>query len=245
MLFYITAFCFFYNNSLLAQRKASQPTKHSEKYFISGSYGQGRAHWVSEISNADLYNPDGTLIKNTGDLNFKIQNRSELYHFNVYAPYGPVRLGLGLGFESFFLDKLVINTNGVKSYLPFMENFRFDKIGFLTEYPLPVFKESKVSLNANTAFGYYGFSRVKSFNFFGGPYLGNTFFINLGTLLDFEIIPHYYIFLQVQGEFKRFRNNSNENPTTIIHKIYSANVQAGLRINLYDYDFFKKLFIKE
>lgn len=243
--FSVLAFCFFIlNNSSIAQSRPYQPSKHQEKYFASFFYGEGRAKWISDVSYTDLYNSDGNIIKEGTDaFKFKIKNTSKTYGLDVAAPYGPVRLGLGINFEEFYLDKILLNSTSNKAYLPFNESFRFDKLSFTVEYPLPFTHEKRYSLNLNSRLGYYGFSKVKSYNFFGGPYLGNTFFGGIGCLMDFEIVPRYYFFINVYGEYKHYRNSGRELPSVVIHRIFTGSVQAGIRINMFEYDFVKRIIL--
>ncbi|MCC7050468.1 MAG: hypothetical protein IT239_01640 [Bacteroidia bacterium] len=234
----------FFSINGYSQGRPYQPVKHSEKYFASFYYGEGRARWVSNVSYTDLYNPDGQLIEPSSiKTNFKIRNTSKTYGLDVSAPYGPLRLGLGIGFENFFLDKIILSSTSNKAYLPFNESFRFNKIGFTTEYPLPVFKEKRVSLNLLARTGYYGFNSVKSYNFFGGNYLGNTLFAGLGILGDIEIVPRYFLFIVLNGDYKYYRNSAKEMPSIIRHHIYTGSIQAGLRINMYEYEFVKRILL--
>ena len=225
---------------VLAQKDKYHSTPHNQKYFASLGYGQGRAHWNSEVSQTDLYDGKGTIV-NKDDLKFKIRNVSQNLTLNGMAPYGDFRLGLDISFEYFYLDKLILNNpkSTTKYYVPFNENFRFDKVTFLVEYPFDFLTESPFSFNLQGRIGYYGFSKVKSINFFGGPYLGNTYLLNLGGVIDYEVFPHYFLFAQFTGEFKNFRNDSRELPTVIRHKIFSAYWTTGIRINMYDIKFLK------
>lgn len=241
----VLAFCVIcITGHIFGQKKAYQPAKHQEKYFASFYYGEGRARWISDVSFTDLYNSDGNVInKGTEELNFKIKNTSKSYGLDVSAPYGPVRLGLGINFEEFYLDKIILNATSNKAYLPFNESFRFDKLCFTTEYPLPFSNNKRYSVNLNSRIGYYGISKVKSYNFFGGPYLGNTIFGGIGVLTDIELAPRYYFFVNLYGEYKHYRNNGEELPSIIIHRIFTGSVQAGIRINMFEYDFVKRIIL--
>jgi hypothetical protein len=239
MLFFVTI-----SYNLFAQKKSYQPVKHQEKYFASFYYSDGRARWVSDVSYTDLYNSEGKLINSANQsINFKIKNYSKGYGLDVAAPYGPLRLGLGINFENFYLDKIILTSTGGKAYLPFNENFRFDKIMFNIEYPLPWFTESRFSVNALGRLGYYGFSKLTSYNFFGGPYLGNTFLSSVGILADVEVVPRYYLFFVLNGEYKHYRNSGKEMPSVIIHRIFTGSAQIGLRINVFEYDFVRRIIL--
>lgn len=235
----IFCFCILQFNSF-SQTKPYTPYKDEEKFFASAGYGQGRSKWLSNVSNTNLYDQNGSLVNST-DGKFKIKNVTQDYRVEVMAPYGPVRLGLSIAFQNFYLDKLILNSNNGKVYIPFQENFRFDNVGFLMEYPLDFMKQSRFSFNVTSHVGYYGFSKVKSFNFFGGPYLGNTFYAGTGALIDYEVAKQYFLFISGNLEYKRFHNSSKELPTLITHNIYTASWMLGLRVNLYDFKFLKRI----
>jgi hypothetical protein len=217
--------------SLFAQSEY-KAVEHGEKYFISAYYGNGSARWVSHINNTNLYDQRGNAVIQSNS-KFKVSNRSHSYSFDVLAPVSFLRIGLGMGFEDFYLDKLLIYENEKDVYIAFKESFRFDKISAIVEIPFKNKKENEhFTFNINTRFGYYGYSNLRSANLFGGPFVGKSFFWGVGFLADYEVLTRIYLFAYPNVEYKYFSSSKVESPSAIKHSIYTANAVVGIRINI-------------
>lgn len=223
------------NLGAIAQSKggffSQQDRKHS-KYFVALGFGTGMAYWNSSLGNTDLYDKNGGII-HSGDLNFKAKNSYESMNLDVQFPVGKMRMGLGIQFEHYFLDKLQIdNPFGGKSYLLFDENFRFDKIYAQVEVPFNYSSDRIWTLNFKGSLGYFGLTGVSRQNFFGEEAVADTYYINLGVIADIKLYPHTYFFMHPNIEYKYFHNSRLENPSEIIHKIFSYGILAGIRIDV-------------
>ncbi len=114
----------------------------TKKYYIAASYGVGTAQWQSHFQNTFLYNTNGSVLE-SGDLTMKATNPSFNYNFNVCFPVGDKRIGAGISFEKFSMDKLSIislsdtsaaNVNIPNSYIYFRESFWFNKLYLMVQF---------------------------------------------------------------------------------------------------------------
>lgn len=205
------------------------------KYFVDAGYGLGTARWFSRIEESSLYQPTGNLLK-TGNIKFRAKNNTASYHFAIMVPVKKIRLGLGICFEDFYLDKLEISSdNAIKdsrNLLLFDEDFQFQKMFTQIEVPFNFESESKFSLNFNGHLGYYSFSGLGRMNFFGVSPLAQTFFMTAGIVADYKFYPHTYLFVYPNIEGKYFNNSRLELPSNIIHRIITGTVVAGVRIDM-------------
>ncbi len=206
--------------------------KH-KKAFVTLGYGGGFSRWYSHLENAVLYDKQGMIIQQ-GNLDFRAKNTFKLYDLEVSAPVAKVRVGLGVCFEEFYLDKLVIksnsNTNG--TIILFDETFRFDKITGSLEVPFMPESDAMCSISAKLRIGYYNYSGLQRLNFFGQEALSRTFISGLGFVGDVKLFPHTYAYIFPYFEFKYFYNNRFENPDDINHNILTYSVIAGLRFDV-------------
>jgi hypothetical protein len=216
----------------------SGSSKQDKKYYIAFSYGIGTTRWVSHFYDAPLYNTDGGVIK-SGDLHMQSTNPSFNYNFSVCAPVGNVRLGAGICFEKFSMDKLSIlsssDTNGANipnSYVLFTENFWFNKIYGMIQAPFKFCAGKPYSLDVIGCMGFYGYNGVKHLNFFGNDQIAKTYFANVGVLFDYDFLEYTRIFIYPAIEYKYFHNNLNESPAIIVHNIYTLSISFGLRIDV-------------
>lgn len=227
------------SNCLFAQAYYGGATKQdAKKYYLSFSYGVGTTRWYSHFDDAPLYNIDGSIIK-SGDLRMKSSNPSYFYNFSVCAPVMGVRLGAGICFEKFSMDKLSIisssdtlGANIPNSYVLFTENFWFNKIYGMVQVPLKFCAGKPYSIDVEGCAGFYGYNGVKHINFFGDDQIARTFFINAGAVFDYDFIDYARLFIQPQIEYKYFHNNQNENPSVIVHNIFTLSIQAGVRLDV-------------
>ncbi len=205
------------------------------KYFVDIGYGLGTARWYSRIQQSSLYQPTGNLLK-SGDIKFRAKNNVACYHFAIMVPVKKIRLGLGICFEDFYLDKLEIESDNklkdTKNLLLFDEDFQFQKMFAQIEVPFNYESTSKFSLNFNGHLGYYSFSGLGRMNFFGVSPLAQTFFTTAGVVGDYKIYPHTYVFLFPHLEAKYFNNSKLELPSNIVHRIITGTIVAGIRIDM-------------
>lgn len=212
--------------SIFAQRDR----KHA-KYFIGFSYGFGQAWWRSELGGAEIYDQNGGVIK-SGNINFHAKNNTNSVCLDGLVPVGKVRLGLGINFDYYFLDKLeLIEPNKPGQYVLYPESFRFDKFFGQVEIPFSFESDNFWTLNAMVRLGYFGFSYVDHFSLFGDEALAKTYFGSVGGLVDFKLYPHTYLFVLPNVEYKYYDNNRFENPIQIRHNIFGWNLMFGLRID--------------
>ena len=212
-----------------------QETKE-RKYFVDIGYGMGTARWFSEIQESSIYQPTGNLLK-AGNIKFRAKNNTACYHFAIMVPVSKIRLGLGISFEDFYLDKLEIHSENnkikdTKNLLLFDEDFQFQKVFTQIEVPFNFESKSKASLNFNGHLGYYSFSGLGRMNFFGVSPLAQTFFATAGVVGDYKVYPHTYVFIYPHIEAKYFNNSKLELPSNIIHRILTGTVIAGIRIDM-------------
>lgn len=220
------------SNSYAQTKTSYKPQAHEKKYFISLSGSYAQAKWKSSIDGTPLYNGKGNPIT-SGSFHFNAKNITTATNIEVLAPVSVVRLGLGICFENFKLDRLIVQQNGNTLYYPFFESFRMDKITLSCEYPLPLkfTEKSRFTIDAVAKGGYFGFVNVKSVNLFGGPYIPRSFFTGLGLMVDCEVIEHIYLFVTPYYEFKFFSNSPQESPQIIKHHINSLGLNFGIRYN--------------
>jgi hypothetical protein len=211
--------------------------KKDKKYYVAFSYGVGSAWWSSHFYDAPLYNLDGTVLK-YGNLKMQATNPMHGYDFSVCAPVGKIRLGAGIRFEKFAMDKLSMlssDSSGINvpnSYILFTENFWFNEIFAMMEVPFSFCNGKPYSLEYDMNAGFYGYNGVKHLNFFGDDQLASTYLVSAGFLVDYEIIDNIRIFAHPEFEFKYFHNNQNENPSVIVHKIYTGIMSFGIRVDM-------------
>ena len=209
-------------------------TRAQRKYFVTVGYGAGSANWFSKLIQSDLYDKDGSVLK-SGNMDLRAKNRINPFNLEASAPVGRIRLGLGVCFEKNFLDKIVLQNgtlnNGGNSVV-FDENFRVDKLYGLVEVPFKSTTEKEFSFNFMGTMGYFNYTGIQRFNFFGEAALAKMFFMGAGLLADYKIFPHTYAFVYPDLEFKYFRNNDNESPSIIIHRIFCYSISGGIRIDV-------------
>lgn len=205
--------------------------RKQEKYFVSGGYGIGSALWNSTFSNAELYDKNGGVM-NSGELELKAKNSTVNYDFNVAFPIYKIRIGLGICFEEFLLDKLSISDSRNNQVVIFDESFRFDKFYFLVETPFHPEKLKNYSFGMNFHIGYFGHTGVDRLNFFGEEALARTFFGTISFIADYQVFPHTYVYLKPGFEYKLFRNSILDRPSNIKHNIYTGTILAGIRIDI-------------
>jgi len=212
-------------------------SKQDKKYYVALSYGIGSARWFSQFYDAPLYNVDGSILK-YGDLKMQASNPLYFYDFSVAAPIGKVRLGAGVRFEKFSMDKLsVISSDSSgksipNSYLLFTENFWFNEIYAMLQVPFSFCKDKPYSLEYIMNAGFYGYDGIRHLNFFGDDQIARTYHVSAGFLADYEVIDHIRVFVRPELEYKYFHNNENESPSVIIHNIISYMVSFGIRCDV-------------
>jgi hypothetical protein len=220
-------------------------TADDKKYYIAASYGFGTSRWSSRFQNTFLYNTDGSVLR-SGDLKMKAVNPNFNYNFSVCFPIGVWRLGAGICFEKYTMDKLTIislsdsatsTVNVPNSYVLFNENFWFNKVYGMLQRPFAFTAGKPYGFDLVLCGGFYGYNGLHHLNFFGNDQIARTLFCNVSFIFDYEILPNTRIFIQPMGEYKYFHNNSNEYPSTIIHNIFSASLNFGIRINMAKFHF--------
>ena len=215
----------------------AQKTKKDKKYYVAFSYGVGSARWNSHFYDAPLYNIDGSVLK-YGDLKLQATNPMFNYDFSVSAPVGKIRLGAGIRFEKFSMDKLSLISSDSSgrsipnSYLLFTENFWFNEIYALMQVPFGFCNGKPYSLEYTMNAGFYGYDGIHHLNFFGNDQIARTYHISAGFLLDYEILDYIRIFIHPEFEYKYFHNNQNENPSVIVHNIYTSIFSFGIRCDV-------------
>lgn len=205
-----------------------------KKYFVGIAYGGGAASWHSNMGSTELYDNTGGIIR-SGDIRFKAKNSTSILNMEVSAPVAKIRIGLGVSFENFYLDKLTIssNTPGADgAIIIYDESFRFEKFYLQCEVPFAFETTRPYSFGFKGHLGYFGFSGVKHYNFFGDEHLARTFFGNVGLVGDYKILSHTYFYVNPSFEYKYFHNAEQEAPSEIIHNIFSFSVVAGLRFDV-------------
>lgn len=205
-----------------------------KKYFIGAGYGISQCRWYSSITHSELYDKNGGVIKE-GEVKFQIENKTTQLNLEVLMPVKKIRLGLGIAFEEFFLDKLTLekaNKGSLETQIVFDETFLVNKLFVQIEVPFKPETASSFSLNFNGRLGYFNFSGVNRINFFGEEPMAKTYFSSAGILADYKLYPHIYVFVFPHLEFKYFDNSRLETPSDIVHKIFSGVALGGLRIDM-------------
>ncbi|HTA83190.1 MAG TPA: hypothetical protein VK783_09665 [Bacteroidia bacterium] len=217
-----------------AQSYYSEDKKTDKKYYIAFSYGVGSARWYSQFYDSPLYNLDGSVLK-YGNLKLQATNPVYDYDFSVCAPVGKIRLGAGIRFEKFSMDKLSLissdssGTNVTNNYLLFTENFWFNEIFAMVQIPFSFCSGKSYSLEYDMNAGFYGYNGIRHLNFFGDDQIASTYHVSAGFLLDYEVIDNIRVFIHPEFEYKYFHNNPNESPSVIIHNIYTGILSFGIR----------------
>jgi hypothetical protein len=239
LLFFMCVFMLF-SGTTYAQGyyNGSGSSKQDKKYYIAFSYGVGTTRWYSHFYDAPLYNTDGSIIK-SGDLHMQATNPSFNYNFSVCAPVAGVRLGAGICFEKFSMDKLSIvsssdslGANIPNSYVLFTENFWFNKIYGMIQAPFKFCAGKPYSLDFIGCGGFYGYNGIKRLNFFGNDQVAKTYFCNAGFLFDYTFLENTRIFIYPAIEYKYFHNNLDESPSVIVHNIFTLSISFGIRIDV-------------
>lgn len=208
---------------------------NKEKYMVSLGYGLGTARWHSDLTSSAIYDKNGAVIT-SGDLKFKAKNQTKQYDLNVMFPVENVRYGLGLGFETFYLNQInlqqAVNANPSPASLLFDESFRFDKLYGQIEYIFFPESKSMFSVSANMHAGYFSFSGVQRINFFGSDAIARSLFLSVSPLGDVRVYSHTYLFVQPMFEYKNFKSQALDAPGIIKHNIITYSIIAGLRIDV-------------
>ncbi|MEW6467327.1 MAG: hypothetical protein AB1458_00295 [Bacteroidota bacterium] len=202
-----------------------------DKYFVSLSVGMANASWKSSLGQAELRDKSGVIIS-SGDLSFSTKNTLNSVAIEAFAPVAKVRLGISIWFEYYFIDRLNINSPAGNYEILFDESFRFEKFSMSCEVPFKYENDAFWSLNAKAQIGYFGFSYVDHFSFFGDEALARTFWGGMGLIGDIKLYPHTYLFLYPNIEYKYYHNNRFEAPTEISHKVFSYGCMAGIRVDV-------------
>lgn len=207
-----------------------------EKYMVSLGYGVGTARWYSDLTSSAIYDKNGAVIT-SGDLKFRAKNQTKQYDLNVMFPVENIRYGLGLSFETFYLNQIklqqvISSSNPAPSSLLFDESFRFDKMYGQIEYIFFPESNSMFSVSANMHAGYFSFSGVQRINFFGNDAIARSLFISLSPLGDMRVYSHTYLFVQPMFEYKNFKSQALDAPGIIKHNILTYSVIAGIRIDV-------------
>lgn len=203
-----------------------------KKYFAGTAYGVGTATWFSRIANSELYDNNGGVIR-SGDMKFKLRNPTRVLNLEVSAPITrKVMLGMGIGFEEYYLDKLVLDIPEGGGHVIFDESFRFDKIYLQALFPLQKLRSQNFSVSIKNYIGFFGYTGVSHLNFFGQDQLSRSFLSGAGVLADYKAFPHVYIYINPIAEYKYFNNSKLEHPATINHNIFTFSILGGIRVDV-------------
>lgn len=225
---------------VFSQGVAYYRTADDKRYYVSASYGLGTSDWSSRFQNTYLYNTDGSVLE-AGDMKVKATNPSFNYNFSVCFPIGTWRLGAGICFEKFSMDKLKVisisdttssSANLATSYVKFTESFWFNKVYGMLQRPFGFCTGKPYELDLAFCGGFYGYNGLHRLNFFGDDQIAKTLFCNVSVIFDYEVYPAWRIFIQPMAEYKYFHNNGNEYPSVIVHNIYTASFNFGLRVDM-------------
>lgn len=229
----IAAFVLILSFAVQAEAQYMRRSKGMEKmYFVTVGYGVGSAKWFSNMGNAELYDLDGSVIQ-SGDLKYRMDNSTKVINLEVCAPIKKVRLGMGISFEEYFLDKMVIkDAIDDGSHLVFNESFRFDKMYLQLQVPFDKLSGSNFSVGLKEHIGYFGFTGVENINFFGEEALAKTYFVNTGAIAHYRLFPHTYVYVNPSIEYKYFNNSKLERPASINHNIITFSIVGGLRFDV-------------
>ena len=213
--------------------------KDAKKYYIALSYGFGKSWWTSHMNDAYLYNIDGSVLQ-SGNLKISANNPDYNYNFSVCFPIGQSRLGGGVSFEKYSMDKLKITNlsdtnvalNGPNSYVLFTENFWFNKIYAMYQYQFGGTIGKPCEVDFVACGGFYGMNGLRHLNFFGDDNLAKTLFCNVGCIFDYEFVQNFRVFAQPTVEYKYFCNSKSEAPTVIVHNILNLVFNVGIRADV-------------
>jgi len=199
---------------------------------VTGGVGTGVSYWDSKIENTELYNKYGSPIK-SGNLKYKSKTAISCYDLNVIIPVAEIMLGLGVNFEFNSMDKIDIRSPAPDAgTILFDQRFRIEKIYCLVEVPLQKHIKKNFIASIQSRLGYYGYSGIDRQNFFGEAQMPNTYFVGIGAVGTYRIIPHTFIYILPSFEYKYFQNNGIEKPVSISHNIYTFTFTAGVRIDV-------------
>jgi hypothetical protein len=198
-----------------------------DKYFVALAYGVGNAVWFSKLEQSALYDTSGSELF-AGEVDFKARNTTKCINMDVSAPVMSVRMGMGVCFEEFYIEKLKINS----TQYYFEEKFRFEKMYAQIEIPVKNWSNDYFSFNLKSQAGYYGYSYVNHINFFGMDNKASVLFLNTGFILDYKLYPHTYAYLHPTFEYKYFHNAASEAPSRITHNIFSYGIMFGIRVDV-------------
>jgi hypothetical protein len=198
-----------------------------DKYFISIAYGTGNASWNSSLNQSALYDTSGSELF-SGNVLFNAKNTLNNLNIDVAAQVQKVRIGMGIAFEDFYLEKIKINNTNYA----FSDRFTFSKIFINTEVPFQKISGDLFSFSVKGSLGFFKSYYLNHFNLFGGDNNGKSYFFNAGFLADYKLLPHSYIFLQPTFEYKYFRNSKKELPSRITHQIWSYFIMLGIRVDV-------------
>jgi hypothetical protein len=202
-----------------------------DKYFVSLGYGEGIAYWNSVFKSTEFYDKDGSVI-NRGDFEFIANSPTKHYDVNVLAPIKKIRLGLGICFEHHYLSQLKFYSKSGEEYLLFDEGLRFDKIYLNAEIPFKYISNKKYSFSWNVHCGWFSYTNVKRFNFIGEKPFPIAILGCAGMTADYEIYPAIYVFAFPNIEYKYYNNARSEAPVDIVHRVFSASVIGGIRVDM-------------
>ena len=198
-----------------------------DKYFISVAYGTGNASWNSKLNETALYDTTGAEIFK-GNILFNAKNTLNNLTVDVGAQVRYIRLGLGISFEEFYLEKIRINNNNYA----FSDKFTFSKIFAHAEVPFRTISSDLFSFSSKSSFGFFSSYYLNHFNLFGSGNGGTSLFLNTAFLADYKFLPHTYLFVQPVVEYKYFKNSKKELPGKISHQIWSYFIMLGVRIDV-------------
>lgn len=209
----------------------TQPSKNSEKYFLSAGYGIGQAYWFSSLTHSSIYDKHGSTLE-TGTFKFRANNTTTFYDINVLCPVRNFRLGLGMNFEKFFLTRLEVRQSVTTSQvIIYDESFRFDKLFVQYEFPFWPDARKRFSLSANGRVGFFSFSNVDRINLFGSDAMANSMFFTLSPVADVQLYSGIFLFLQPFAEYKYFKNPAVDPGGSIVHNIWTYSAMIGIRID--------------
>jgi hypothetical protein len=217
---------------MLAQYFYKYSGKETKGFFINFGYGFGTSKWQSKLQNTALYDQYGSVIR-SGNLKFKAKTSTRCYDLNVLAPVANIMIGLGLNFEENTMDKIeILNPNPDAGVIIFDQKFRFEKIYAIVEVPFSKELKSNFSVSAQGQFGYYSYSGVARKNFFGEEKMSSTFFVGIGILACYKVIPRVFVCIHPGFEYKYFNNTSVERSSNIHDNIYSFMAIGAIRIDV-------------
>lgn len=205
-----------------------------KKYFVGAGYGIGDAYWFSNMGSTELYDDKGEIIR-SGDMRFNANNNTRILNLEIAAPVYKFRVGLGISFEDFYLDKLSIESNTATAngrVVIFSEKFRFERFYAHVELPFKYDTDKPYSFSMKANVGYFGVSEIDHIKFFGEEHSSRTFFTTLGFIADYKLYSHSYFFINPTFEYKYFGNSPLDSPSEINHNIITFSAIIGLRFDV-------------